>query len=93
MSRSFYRCPNMTFDEAKRIPIFNDKGLLGGMEHNEHWDHALGESGDMYEDDDDLPRWEYEVNAYNFFTLTCVNFLLGGNNVNHDSVLIMKPPC
>ena len=44
----------MTFDEAKRIPTFNDKGPLGGMEHNEHWDYATGESGDMYEDDDDL---------------------------------------
>ena len=65
---AFYQMPNMTFDEAKRILTFNDKGLLGGMEHiNEHWDrYAAGESGDMYEDDDDFfATWEYEVNAYN----------------------------
>ena len=65
---SFYQMPNMTFEEATRILTFNDKGLLGGMEHiNEHWDrYVAGESGDMYEDDDDFfSTWEYEVNAYN----------------------------
>ena len=64
----FYKMPEMTFEEAKRILTFNDKGLLGGMEHiNEHWDrYAAGNAGDMYEDDDDFfDTWQYEVNAYN----------------------------
>lgn len=62
---SFHQMPNMTFDEAKAV--FNGD-LLKGMEMiNEHWDrYVSGQSGDMYEDDDDFySTWVYEVNAYN----------------------------
>lgn len=61
---SFYQ-QDMDFDTAKAV--FNGD-LLKGMEMiQEHWDrYATGNSGDMYEDDDDFfATWEYEVNAYN----------------------------
>ena len=61
---TFYQ-QNMDFDTAKAV--FNGD-LLKGMEMiQEHWDrYASGNSGDMYEDDDDFfATWEYEVNAYN----------------------------
>jgi len=61
---TFYQ-QNMDFDTAKAV--FNGD-LLKGMEMiQEHWDrYATGNSGDMYEDDDDFfATWEYEVNAYN----------------------------
>ena len=45
----------MTFLMRQSVfPLLMIRVLLGGMEHiNEHWDYAIGESGDMYEDDDD----------------------------------------
>ena len=61
---TFYQ-QDMDFDTAKAV--FNGD-LLKGMEMiQEHWDrYATGNSGDMYEDDDDFfATWEYEVNAYN----------------------------
>tara|TARA_B100001287_G_C22681120_1_gene530443 strand:- start:845 stop:1078 length:234 start_codon:yes stop_codon:yes gene_type:complete len=61
---TFYQ-QNMDFDTAKAV--FNGD-LLKGMEMiQEHWDrYATGNSGDMYEDDDEFfATWEYEVNAYN----------------------------
>ena len=62
--------PNAKYDFLKkltRILLLMIKASFGGMEHiNEHWDLRAGESGDMYEDDDDFfSTWEYEVNAYN----------------------------
>ena len=61
---TFYQ-QNMDFDTAKLV--FGGD-LLKGMEMiQEHWDrYATGNSGDMYEDDDDFfATWEHEVNAYN----------------------------
>ena len=61
---TFYQ-QNMDFDTAKSV-VGGD--LLKGMEMiQEHWArYATGNSGDMYEDDDDFfATWEYEVNAYN----------------------------